>query len=763
MDYLRIMKFYRVIFVALMLVIIGIPAGHAAVLEEIVVTAQKREQSVADVGISITAFSGDQLKELGMTSTAQLGMHTPGMLVTDYGGGTTTAFTIRGSSQLDFADHQEAPVAVYLDGAYNSYLGGVGFNLFDLERIEVLRGPQGTLFGRNATGGVVHVISARPTQEKDGYAEVTTGEYGQLRGEAVFNGGISDTTAGRLSLSYEKTDGYQENTIGDDLNDVNNFSGRAQIIFEPGDDLSVLLSARYSTDDVNGQGYNIKPGLTDIGGIPSLPGTGLVYSGTPAQQNAYCLGFFGPPFPLVPGATDCFGYTEPDSDPHTVSVDEVGFLKRDHSGLTATTEWQINDTLRLVSITDIQDFEKQYLEDSDSSPAPLFTFPQSVDSNQFSQELQFHWESDTAKWVAGMYYLNIDSKYRSGTNTFDCCLTTLDNSWDLETDTYAIFAQGDIKLSDHWSVIAGLRWTEDEKDVFAVPECLNAGPGADFGLPADPCDFFFAGSAQVGPPLDANRSEGEWSGLVELDYRPNDDWLAYVKVSRGNKAGGYNAGAAMLFDPASAFEYSGEILNSLEVGIKVTLLDGRAQLNASLYDYDYQNFQSFSQQGANLIVFNTDAVNTGAEVELVLNPADGLEFLIGASFQDAQQKDVAFGPITKHRAMPNAPDLTLNGLIRYEWSALGGQIAAQIDASYVDERSLNGIDHPGTQADSYSIFNARLGYVTEDGVWDLSLWVKNFTDEEYVPALFDITPFTGSIIEAPGAPRWAGVTAKYNF
>ena len=156
---------------ALALALTTTSVGHTQVLEEITVTAQKREQSLSDVGISITAFSGDQLKQLGMTSTTQLSMHTPGMLVTDYGSGTTTAFTIRGSSQLDFADHQEAPVAVYIDGAYNSYLGGVGFNFFDLDRVEVLRGPQGTLFGRNATGGLVHVISARPVQKNEGYLE----------------------------------------------------------------------------------------------------------------------------------------------------------------------------------------------------------------------------------------------------------------------------------------------------------------------------------------------------------------------------------------------------------------------------------------------------------------------------------------------------------------------------------------------------------------------------------------------------------------
>lgn len=371
-----------------------IGAAGAQVLEEITVTAQKREQDLSDVGISITALSGKQLKDLGLTNTAQLDDHVPGLMITDYGSGVTTQYTIRGSSQLDFADHHEPPVAVYMDGAYNSYVAGVGYHFFDVERVEVLRGPQGTLFGRNATGGLVHLISARPTREPEGYVEVTGGEYEQIRTEAAVSGPLGETIAGRLSFSYEDTDGYQENRIGDDLNDVNNISLRAQLLFEPSEDVSIHINGRWSEDDTNGQGYSIRSGLTDIGGIPGLPGDGLVHEGTSAQQDAFCANFFGPPFPLVPGATDCFGYTEPDNDDNSIAIDEEGFYKREHYGITGTLEWEIGNNMRLVSITDWQDFDKNYLEDTDGTPAPLFTFPQVMDSNQISQELQLHGETE---------------------------------------------------------------------------------------------------------------------------------------------------------------------------------------------------------------------------------------------------------------------------------------------------------------------------------------------------------------------------------
>ena len=739
------------------------PLVGAAVLEEITVTAQKREQDLSDVGISVTAFSGNQLKELGMTSTQQLDDMVPGLMVTDYGSGTSTQFTIRGSAQLDFADHQEPPVAVYSDGVYNSYMAGVGFSFYDVERIEVLRGPQGTLFGRNATGGLVHLITNKPTRENEGYLELTGGEFEQFRSEGAVSGPLGEALSGRLSFAYENNGGYQENRIGDDLNDINNKSVRAQLIFEPDDDLSIHISANWSSDDTNAQGYSVRSGLSDIGGIPGLPGDGLTKQGTTAQQDAFCAGFFGPGFPIVPGATDCFGFTEPDSDDNSVAVNEVGFFERDHYGISSTIEWNLDNGIKIVSITNWQDFEKGYLEDVDGTPAPLFSFNQNVDSNQISQELQVHGETDSLKWVAGAYYLNIDSEYRAVTDVFNCCLVSFDNDIELETESYAFFFQAEYSLTNQISFIGGLRWTEDEKDISATPLCTNAGPGAVFGLPADPCPFFFGGTAQVGPPLMRSRSEGEWSGVFELDWRPNDDWLLYAKYSRGNKAGGFNAGATFLFDASTVFDFDGEVLTSYEGGFKGSFFDGKARINASVFHYDYEDFQSFSAQGINLIVFNTDAKNTGAEIELITNPFEGWEFLFGLSLQDAKQKDVTFAGVTRDRPMPNAPDVTFNGLGRYEWSMLNGAMAAQIDFNYVDSRVLNGIDHPGLFGESYIVANARLGYTTSDGKWEASLWIKNFTDTDYVPTSFDVSTFTGVIIDAPAAPRWFGGTVRYNW
>jgi iron complex outermembrane receptor protein len=741
-----------------MLVSLGLalaPVVRAQVLEEIVVTAQKREQLLQDVGISVTAFSSAQLEQLGLTNTLQLGAQTPGLLVTDTNGGTTTAFTLRGSGQLDFGDHQEPPVAVYVDGAYNSFLGGVGFRFFDVERIEVLRGPQGTLFGRNATGGVVHLISQKPTAEFEGYASATAGEFGLLGLEAVVSGAISDRVQGRLSLYHEESDGYQENRVGEDLNAVDNDSGRAQLLFLPNDEVEFLLSAQWSVDDNTAQGYDVVPAITDsfvFGPIAGGAGDGLVKR-PPSDETyaSFCSNFFfvAPP----PGSSNCFGYAEPNDGVHKVANNLDTHFDREVYDVTGTLTWRFGGA-RLISITNYKSFDKDYLEDSDSSPLTLMTFDQKVDASQFSQELRLEGEGDRLNWVAGAYYLDIDGDYDAGVDVTNSLAVDLSNSYNLRTKSWAVFAQTDWALTDRWGLVTGLRWTEDDKDMSLETSCIEAIP--------DLCSFAFGGLVQVDGLPPVSRSEGDWSGTLRLEFEPDADWLLYAGVTRGQKAGGFNAGATTFFTPDQV-EFDGEVLTSYEAGVKATLFGGTTRLSANVFHYDYDDFQAFYQLGASLIVFNVDAEVNGGEIELVTQPWDGWEFLFGMSLLDANEKDLEFAGVTKDRPMPNAPDVTFNGLGRYEWAMLGGTMSAQVDFRHVGERSLNAIDHPALQVDSYVVTNARLGYATPDRRWEGALFVNNVSDEDYFHTIFDISTLTGSLQRIPGAPRWFGAELRYRW
>ena len=769
------------------------PAVDAQVLEEVVVTAQKREQDIQDVGIAITAFSGDQLRGLGLTNPDELDMHVPGLMITDFGNSYTSVFTLRGSTQLDFADHHEPPVAVYVDGAYNSFLGAVGQSFYDLERVEVLKGPQGTLFGRNATGGLVHLLTKKPTREWEGYADLQGGENEFMRFEGAVGGPINDVLAMRVSGLFESHDGFIDNLAdGDkDLAEKESRNLRGQLLFEPNEDVSFHLQGRWNDeDDVRTIGYHPRSvtldfpalsgadlftstnGISGLLGIPNDPtliipavgqGDGLVRHADPtgATFAAGCahplsVGAF------FPGGVDCFGTDVVDNDPQTALVDQTGGFDRQYWGVTGTLEWDFG-RFQIVNILDYQSLEKFYIEDTDGTPIKSLDFYQYVDAWQFSEEFRVHWETEKTRWVAGAYYLHIEGDYRSGIDLPQGLGFSMDNEYENETDSYAFFLQGEWDFAEQWTAIAGVRWTEDEKDATFSPRCQWRVFG-DPDCSALLLPFLgFAGTSVQELGYDLNRSEGDYAMTAELNFRPTDDMLLYAKVTRGNKAGAFNGGTVALYTTPEA-EFDGEVLWNYEGGIKSTWFDGRARFNASVFWYDYNDFQTYTQFGPSLKVFNVDSKVLGSELELVTNPWDNWEFMFGASFLDAEVEDMAFGVgQVADVPMTNSPDVSLNGMGRYMWNMFNGNMAAQIDFNWVDDRNLNAIPHPAYIADDYLLANARLSYTTLDGDWQIEFWVKNFTDEEYVPTVFDLATFNGLGIETVGQPRWFGGTVRYTW
>ena len=301
-------------------------------LQEVVVTAQRREENLQDVPISVAALSGDQLKQAGVTAIDQLGATVPGVDIFQFGQQATTTITVRGVSQNDFADQNEAPVAVYEDGAYNSFIGGAGVNLFDINRVEVLRGPQGTLFGRNATGGLVQIISNQPTDDFEAYGTADAGSFGLARFEGALSGPLGAGITSRLSVSATRQDGYDDNTSGPRIGGARNLSTRLQFAFKPTDSVDVLLKLHSVRDDVTGvAGYKTSPSEF----FPNVD-NGLVHAPPNFQDyQKFCQGFFG--VTPAPGAQDCFGVVNSDpANPWQVSVNTPGIMARTQYGATAT-------------------------------------------------------------------------------------------------------------------------------------------------------------------------------------------------------------------------------------------------------------------------------------------------------------------------------------------------------------------------------------------------------------------------------------------
>jgi iron complex outermembrane receptor protein len=728
-------------------------------LEEVVVTAQKRTESAQDVPISISALGASDLRDMGIDSTEQLGNGTPGLLVNDYGNPVITVLTLRGVQQFDFGDHQESPVAVFTDGSYVPYLSAVGLNLFDLDRVEVLRGPQGTLFGRNATGGVVQVISAKPTESFTGYGELEAGNYNSIRAEGAISGPLGAGWLGRLSVLHDSHDGYYENSLGDDKGDAQNLSWRAQLFRPLSDRGDLNLTVRGSHDRTSTSPY---------GAVAAYPdANGLFHIGNGAEFEDFCAGFFGA-LP-VPNAVDCLsGDTDP-GDPFELRHNRSGGFERDYYGASLTINWDFG-AARLTSITSYGELDKGYDdEDSDGTSLDVLYFGQSIKAEDWSQELRLAGESDRLNWVVGAYALEIDGDYGTDVGFFPFdpgFVAQITNSYSLETTTWAAFGQVDLEISPSWTLTAGLRWTDDQKKFRMSTPC--AGPGCDlFGF-TDPSIVQGSGFDESVPGARTERSSDNWDGKLQLSWRPTDALLVYGGVSRGTKAGGYNAGATAFYTVDQVI-FDDEELTSYELGIKSSLFDGRARLNASVYDYEYANIQVFNQNGPFTVTFNRDGRVRGGELELEARVADGLDARLGVSLLDTeidpvQNLNIVTGELTSSsEELPNSPGATVIGELSKEWALDAGSIELTANGRWVDDRKLNLIDHPATRADSYAVFDARASYRSAGDRWELALYCRNLADEEYRTVGTPFVSTNGAVIEIYGPPRTYGALLRVNF
>jgi len=349
----------------------------AAALEEVVVTATRKAVNLQDTGISVSAFSGAELEQLNITDTDMLTLVTPGLMFQNGGGSPLVGLvSIRGVSQNDFAGHIESPNAMYVDEVYQPSVSTNSMKMFDLERVEVLRGPQGTLFGRNATGGLIHLITNKPTDEFEGYLDVSAGDFSSYTAEGAVSGPITDDISGRLALYHSESKGYIGNSIGPDQVADDTDAARAHIRIEPSDRLNILLSGDYyRTDTDNVGGAHSQGALVD-------PVTGLGYN--------------------VPGINNTVtGYVQSSSDIYNGAYDQPGYLDRKSYNLVANIAYDF-DQLRLVSLSNYNNVNSNYLEDNDLSPYPFIDFLQTGDSDAFSQELRLEQLEGATRWTTGL-------------------------------------------------------------------------------------------------------------------------------------------------------------------------------------------------------------------------------------------------------------------------------------------------------------------------------------------------------------------------
>ncbi|GHF17547.1 TonB-dependent receptor [Kordiimonas sediminis] len=697
-------------------------------LEEITVTAQKRAESIQDVAIAISAFNGNDLDKINAVDVTDVVSRTPNFNMTQFNLGEPQ-FTIRGVGSSSDSAASDPTVPVFVDEVYNARPGSGAFDFFDLERVEVLRGPQGTLYGRNTSGGAVNIITKKPSQEAYSKVFLSYGNYDSMQAKAVFNGGLTETVAAKLSLAYRKHDGYSENILtGDELMDAENFSARLQFMFEPSDTTSLLISTDYSKDDNGGNARVPFPSLAPLDAFIKLQ----FPDGTSIRKS----------------------YANPDS-----------FQKRDMGGIMAKYEQEM-DWATLTSISAYRETDYSWFEDlgglefgNPEKPWVLKNDDYADEkASQFSQELRLSSKpEEMVKWVAGLYYFteSVDRTERFVTEAAVIFPPVLggDVSFlqDVKTHSYAAFAETTYPISENFQITGGLRYTHDKKSVNQVTTD-NDGSDPVPGLPL------------LAAPFDVSASDS-WdalTGKISLEYK-SDNVLYYGTVSRGYKSGMF---PSQPNDPVVAVTAQPpERLWNYEIGIKSDLMDKRVRLNVAAFLMDYSNLQLFQlTPELRLQTFSGTAKNYGAEVELAAAVTPELEIGANGSYLHTNLKETSIGMFAGSD-LSVSPTWSYNLYVDWSRQLDGGEISVRADYQWRDEYNRGFTPEGGqppaeSNIPSLGLLDARIAYAFKENQYEVALWGKNLTNKDYQT---HVIPFVGSGFSLFGPPRTYGVSFTAHF
>lgn len=702
-------------------------------LEEILVTAERREVSLQDTAISITAFTGEQLAQAGVETSEQLTGFTPGLNIQR---DVIGKVVMRGIGTENFTVAGDPGVAVSIDGAYLSRSSIAIFDLYDLDRVEILRGPQGTLYGRNATGGAINFITGKPTEEFDGYISADYGNYDKIRVEGAISGPLGENISARLSGLSHNRDGFTDNLfpgIGGGLNELDDkdlWAVRGQLEFRPSDTLTVLVSVDNYEDDSVASPYK--------------------YTADPL------IYFGGAPFPNPLGG-DLFTVSQ------GYELDTPGFPdwsapspgQASQTGVTGTIIWDVTPGLTVKSVSAWRDMSFEWLNDGDGIEAYLVNYWQDDESELFTQELQLI--SDTGgklNWIIGGYFLTEESDSRIGIPLplgAGLPLAVLIEG-SSETDAFAAFGEASYNVFDRLAVTAGVRYSYEEKSARYVDDRTSLGAPAP-GM------------------IDDSDSWNAFTPKFGLDYFINDEIMLYGTVTWGFKSGGFNM---LAIQPS----YDEEEVVSYEIGFKSRFNQGRTQLNASAFYYDYEDLQVGKVVELNATIENAaEATIYGAEIELDTLLTDQFRVSAGVSILETEYDSF----ITEDKDLPGAPSVSLEGndlprapgftssvSAQYILPLGGlGELEAWFNWQHTDSQYFTPFNRASFEQDSYNLVNVRLSYRPTEN-WELSVYGNNLDDEEYFTnALESGVPTPGVDRVVPqffvGAPRTYGVRIKYLF
>ncbi|MEM1051745.1 MAG: TonB-dependent receptor [Pseudomonadota bacterium] len=741
-------------------------------LNVIVVTAQKRAEGLQDTPIAITAVSGEALQAQGAENISNLQAVTPNLVfdtTAPVSGVSSGAIVfIRGIGQTDFQLTTDPGVGTYVDGVYISRSVGGVLDVLDLERVEVLRGPQGTLFGRNTIGGAISLVSKRPADSFSLRAEATAASRNGYSGLLAVDAPFADTVRSKFVVSYKTQDGFVDGLLDDrQLGDTDRFSIRGTIEADLTPDLLATVSADYTSINEQNAGSKLVGISIAAPGSPTRTdfrfdrATGTVVTeefaippGAPTLtflQNVGPTGVFDASF-ITPDLDTTFA-----TGPNGTNLDIWG------TSLTLALNLGFGE---LKSITAYRETTGSFARDADGSPLEVtHTDNFDYDQSQFSQELQLTGEAfeERLKFAVGAYYFD-ENGNDNLTVTLPILFGNVNNFATVENKSYAAYAQGTFSLTDYLSITGGVRYTRDEK-TYTVPENGGAilnGPAEVFGPVGTFTPFFPAGTSEV------DFDDVSFKGVI--DYQLDDGTLIYVSYSEGFKSGGFNTRylvpvpAPVSFDPEQLVTYEG--------GIKWEGLERRLRLNGAVFFSDYSDIQLvLFQNGAPLTVNAASADIFGVEFEATALPVDSLELGLGLGYTDAEYSSVApLDPLVspelqvlETNALPNTPEWSLSAYAAHTLDVTErAEVRTRVDWSYTsrienDAQNSRFLTQPGVH-----LINGSIGLHVPDTGLSTTAFVKNLTNRRYIvsgDSNFGIGFHEANFNE----PREWGVTLRYEY
>ncbi len=703
---------------------------EALALDDVKVTARKTEESLQEVPVAVSTFSREELQEAQAESLDSLNGAVPNMnLVLGRGSSSSANVYIRGIGQPDALQTFDPGVGIYIDGVYLSRIQGALMNLYDVERIEVLRGPQGTLYGKNTIGGAINVVTRQATGETTGTIQVLAGDYGKTSLNAYYAGAVSNSTNFSISTLYGLDNGFVTDPITQQhYNDRDNTSFRVKFNSANNDRFNWQLTMDYTN-----------------------------------QENALSLG--NPEATLV--AVDLAGGVVPLYVPSGEEFDfqSSSSFRNDenqelrHWGISFIIDYDINDVWQMRSITAHRDLQSDSFIDIDASTLELGDVFVGVDQNQFSQELQMLFNNGNGlSGVIGAYYMQEDvpSYQEAYADDFllydgfplDFLRTIAD---DLETTSYALFTQANWQINDRWGMSAGIRYSKDEKKYFRTTSTLS-----DAGA-------FLNGTFSF-------NDKDSWDSvtpMISVDYQINDNHMLYTSVSKGFKSGGFNGRANGASDVSS---FKPETVWTYEFGGKSTFLNNRLRANYAVFSSDYEDFQArVAEDISSFPVINAAELSIqGAEIELAWLISTNTYFNSAIGYMDAEYDQFFdFRRPDEDRSddiPPFSPEWTFNlGFHHNIPISTGGNLRLSTQASYIDDMYLSVDNQEALTQEGYWVYNAHATYEFANPAWALTIGGKNLGDEVYKVEAQEFSSVGNIQTAYYGAPRTWYAAITYNF